>query len=840
MKLNTRYAIYLSGALLSGALLMLLMVGVLLLKDGDQLRQRLQQELKYHLILDQQESLSATADYLSRRLFNPLHQLDVSTLNREIAEVSAWLPVRRFEIVDTKGIILTDGSRENPRYGQPIDDERIGHFDLVYPHVYSFPGASGLPGGIGLSFAISRDAQLAGYARVILAENALISSAERVTSLLATLWNSAHDTLYMLGLFAALGAVLLAATFSALFSRRLSAPLTEMSLAARKFADGHLDYVIPLVSRDEIGELAGSLNRMARQLWKNARLLSKAQEMSGVGGWEFDALSDRFEWSSQVGHIFGLAQEALPATRSMLAARVHSDDRIPVLGLFIADYAQNPNFRLEFRLLRHDGELRMLQAMGEATVDEDGRLLRMIGTFQDVTERKRSEERLRFLANFDPLTGLPNRSLFKDRLSQALVHADRNRAQVGLLFIDLDRFKVINDTLGHSFGDAVLKQVALRLGQAVREIDTVARLGGDEFTILLDNLHSADDAAMVANKVIEVLAPAICLGPHELYVTASIGITMYPADADQVATLLRNADTAMYRAKDEGKNTYRFFTHEMDERIHARLLLESALRNALRKEEFALFYQPQIDVHSGDIVGFEALLRWRRDNGTLVSPVEFIPVLEETGLIVQVGAWVIFEACRWLADWRSVHGSAATVAVNISPRQFREADLPDLVAQALHATGLPASALELEITESSLIDAPATLGTMEALRRMGIDLAIDDFGTGYSSLSYLKRFPINKLKIDQSFVRDITEDEDAAAIVSAIIALAHILQLQVVAEGVEKIEELGYLRRHGCNYVQGYLVSRPLDENALADWYNNLANPLAGQVRVIPFRQVRE
>ncbi|MFZ2853033.1 MAG: EAL domain-containing protein [Rhodocyclaceae bacterium] len=856
MRLNTRYAIYLSGALLSGALLMLLVVGAMLLKDGDPFRQRLQQELKYNLILDQQESLTATAEYLSRRLFNPLQQLDVSTLNREIAEVGAWLPVHRFEIVDLNGIVLTDGSRENPQYGRRIDDERIGNFNLDYPHVYSFPGDGGVPGGIGLSFSIRRDAKLAGYARVVLAETAIVSLVDRVDSLLDPLWRSALDALYLLGLAAALGAMLIAWAFSSLFSRRLSAPLTEMNLAARKFADGQLDYVIPVTSHDEIGELAGSLSKMARQLWKNGRLLTKAQEISGVGGWEWscgckgececgseswvDAPSERFDWSLQVARIFSMAHEALPATRSALVALVHSEDRGALLDIFVADYTQSPHFSLEFRLLGDGGEPRLLHVVGEVTPADGGRPRRMIGTFQDITERKQAEERLRFLASFDPLTGLPNRSLFQDRLSHALVHADRSHGQVGLIFIDLDHFKTINDTLGHAFGDDLLKQVAQRLSDAVREIDTVARLGGDEFTIILEDLHSADDAALVAGKVLEAMAPAVCLGAHELYITASIGITMYPDDANQVATLLRNADTAMYRAKAEGRNSYRFFTREMDESIQAHLLLETALRNALRKEEFVLFYQPQIDVHSGDIAGFEALLRWRRADGVLVSPAEFIPVLEETGLIVEVGAWVIVESCRWLSRWRAAHGSEATIAVNVSPRQFLKADLPGVVAHALLVTGLPASALELEITESSLVNAPATLSTMEALRWMGVGLAIDDFGTGYSSLSYLKRFPINKLKIDQSFVRDITEDEDAAAIVSAIIALAHILQLQVVAEGVERIEELGYLRRHGCNYVQGYLVSRPLDEQSLNGWYDNLSNSLSWQAKVIPLHSVRD
>jgi diguanylate cyclase (GGDEF)-like protein/PAS domain S-box-containing protein len=648
---------------------------------------------------------------------------------------------------------------------------------------------------------------------------------------------------------AGLGALLIAVAFSAIFSRRLSAPLTTMSLAAKKFADGQLDYVIPLGSRDELGDLAGSLNRMARQLWKSDRLLNKAEEMSGVGGWEYYAKTnvanaiakdERFEWSPQVGRIFGVASAALPSTRLALARLVHVEDRTKLLDIFAADYRENPVFSVEFRLLRQDGELRTMQVMGEVTAGEGGDVQRMIGTFQDITDQRRADERLQTLANFDPLTGLPNRSLFQDRLSHALVHAERTHGQVGLLFIDLDHFKTINDTLGHAFGDDLLKQVAQRFSDAVREIDTVARLGGDEFTILLESLHSADDAALVASKVLEALTLPICIGLHELHVTASIGITMYPADANQVGTLLRNADTAMYRAKDEGRNTFRFFTREMDERIQARMLLEADLNHALHNNEFVLFYQPQIDVHSGDIVGFEALLRWRKASGELISPVEFVPVLEETGLIVDVGAWVIAEACCWLSGWRSRHGLLATVAVNVSPRQFCEPELALVVTRALQSTGLPAEALELEITESSLVNAPSTLATMEALRKIGVGLSIDDFGTGYSSLSYLKRFPVTKLKIDQSFVRDITVDEDAAAIVSAIIALAHILQLQVVAEGVEKIEELGFLRRHGCDFIQGYLVSRPLGEEALTEWYNSLANPLAGHAQVIPLSPARD
>ncbi|MFT3851089.1 MAG: EAL domain-containing protein [Propionivibrio sp.] len=683
-------------------------------------------------------------------------------------------------------------------------------------------------------FAIRAGDRITGYARVILEENLLISSNERVSSLLGSLWRSAVAMLYKLSFVAGLGAVVIALGFTWLFSRILSAPLRAMSVAARKFADGELDYVVPLSSRDEFGDLARSLNSMAAQIRKSGRLLNKAQEMSGVGGWEFDVRRDRFSWSPQVGRILLVEDAALPTNLSVLLEHVHIDDRDALRALLAADYATNAGFSVEFRVLRCDGQLLTLQVMGEVSIDGAGRPQAMIGTFQDVSGRKMNEERLKILANFDALTGLPNRALFQDRLNHALAGAARNQAKVGLLFIDLDHFKAVNDRLGHSFGDELLKQVAKRLNQTVREVNTVARMGGDEFTIILENIQSDEAAAMVAAKVLQTLSPAVRIGAQEVHVSASIGVAVYPSDAEQGDDLLSNADTALYRAKDEGKNTYRVFTREMEESIQGRLVLEAALRDALPNDEFVLFYQPQIEIGSGDIVGFEALLRWRRSDGTLVSPVEFVPLLEESGLIVEVGAWVIVEACRWLADWRRAHGGAATVAVNLSPRQFREPDLAEIVAQALAASGLPAPALELEITESSLVTGPATLQTMATLRQMGVGLAIDDFGTGYSSLSYLKRFPITKLKIDRSFVRDIAEDDDSAAIVSAIIALAHTLHLQVVAEGVEKIEELGYLRRQGCGFIQGYLVSRPLEAGALDAWYRDAVSAYGDHARVVP------
>jgi diguanylate cyclase (GGDEF)-like protein len=465
-----------------------------------------------------------------------------------------------------------------------------------------------------------------------------------------------------------------------------------------------------------------------------------------------------------------------------------------------------------------DGEERIVQALGEVDPDSIGGPLRAIGTFQDVTDRRRDEERLSYLANYDVLTGLPNRYLFQDRLSHAMRQADRMRCKVGLLFLDLDRFKTINDTLGHAFGDDLLNQVAQRLRNAVREVDTVARLGGDEFTVTLESLASEADASAVAEKIIAAMASPFRLGAHEVFVTTSIGVTLYPDDATAVSALLKNADTAMYRAKEEGRNNYQYFRLEMNNRAHERLALETSLRSALGKGQFQLYYQPQLALASNRVIGFEALLRWRQSDGTMMSPALFVPILEDTGMIVEVGAWALRVATQALASWHKAGHEQVSVSVNLSARQFQQVGLVGEVAAALAASGVAPEKLELEITEGTLVEAKHCVETVEALYKLGTRLSIDDFGTGYSSLSYLKRFPLHKLKIDQSFVRDITVDADDAAITNAIIALSHSLGLNVIAEGVETPEQLRHLRMHGCDEIQGYLLSKPMPADDVLPW----------------------
>ena len=427
-------------------------------------------------------------------------------------------------------------------------------------------------------------------------------------------------------------------------------------------------------------------------------------------------------------------------------------------------------------------------------------------------ERRQAETRLRVLAHYDALTLLPNRGLFRDRLHQALSHAERHRKLVAVMFLDLDRFKTVNDTLGHDAGDVLLREVSARLRKCVREEDTVARLGGDEFTVILEQVARPEDAATVALKIVEALAPPVQLGGQEAFVTPSIGVTLFPTDGASVEILLKNADTAMYRTKEEGGNGFRFFTPEMNTLAAGRLALESGLRRALEREEFVVYYQPKLDLASESITGAEALLRWIHPERGLVPPCEFIPVLEETGLIEQVGAWVLKKVCAQMRAWQEAGMPALRVAVNLSGRQLQRNNLADTIGAVLAETGLDPGYLELEVTESMLMHDPmCAVDMLMQIRAKGVvHIDVDDFGTGYSSLNYLKRFPIDALKLDKSFVDGLPLDEDDIAISRAVIALAHSLKLLVIAEGVESDEQLAFLHRNGCDVIQGHIVSRPL------------------------------
>src|SRR5450830_276492 len=449
-----------------------------------------------------------------------------------------------------------------------------------------------------------------------------------------------------------------------------------------------------------------------------------------------------------------------------------------------------------------------------------------IAVIEDISQRKQFEQKLQHLAHHDALTGLSNRVLLLDRLSQAMTYANRAGRFVAVLFIDLDRFKNINDSLGHDAGDQVIVEVARRLSLNIREGDTVARLGGDEFVVVLSDIAREDEIALLAQKILDALFLPMIIQGQELSPIGSIGISVYPQDGKEGSTLLKNADAVMYQAKGFGRNNFQFYAQEMNARTLDRLKLEGGLRHALEREEFILLYQPQMDISSGEIVGVEALLRWQPLGKPMVMPNDFIPIAEETGLIVPIGEWVLRTACAQHVAWKKLGLPEVRMAVNLSARQFRQKNLEQLVARVLREAGCGATCLELEITESVVMDNPeAAAQTLQKLSDMGVQLSIDDFGTGYSSLSYLKRFPIHSLKIDRSFVKDITTDANDAAIAKSIIALAHSMKLKVVAEGVETDEQLIFLGEQQCDHIQGYHLSRPVSPEQLQLLMKNMRYP---------------
>ena len=468
-------------------------------------------------------------------------------------------------------------------------------------------------------------------------------------------------------------------------------------------------------------------------------------------------------------------------------------------------------------------------------------LLRTMQAFESV---RKSKKEIHHLAFYDALTNLPNRRLFGDRLQQAVEQARRNNHLMGILFIDIDNFKRINDSFGHSIGDKLLRTVASQLLTCLRRSDSVsrelddgaisvARLGGDEFTVLLTRLEKAEDAANIAKRIIDAVSVPFLLGDEEIVVTPSIGIAVFPYDGDSVEELVKNADTAMFHAKENGKNNYQFYTNSMSATAFERLSMENALRKGLGNNEFEVYYQPKIDLAMNRVVGLEALIRWNHPEMGLVSPANFIPLAEDTGLIVPLGEWVLHAVCTQMKKWQDSGLEPMRVAVNLSACQFRQTMLRQQVKRILNDTGIAPEYLELELTESVIMDDIQTSSAvLRELKKMGVHISMDDFGTGYSSLSLLKRLPLDTLKIDQSFVRDITSDADDAAIVDAIISLAHSLRLRVIAEGVENNRQLDFLRSQGCDEVQGYLFSRPLPVAAIEAWLRDFNADTAAIVSV--------
>ncbi len=552
------------------------------------------------------------------------------------------------------------------------------------------------------------------------------------------------------------------------------------------------------------------------------------------GLWDWDLRTGRIHFSERWKDMLGIPADGIGSHPQEWFNRVHPEDLESLQSAITAHHQDaTPHFEIEHRIMHTDGGYRWMLARGAAIRDENGKATRMAGSQTDITVRKEAEKELLRAALHDGLTGLPNRALMTDRLERSLARITRDREhRFAVLFMDLDRFKGINDSLGHGAGDQLLMAFARRLSASLRPTDTLARLGGDEFTILLEDPRVPDDATSVANRILESLADPFNLDGHEVFVSASIGIAQSDGGYSRPQDVLRDADTAMYRAKAKGKSCYEVFDAAMHARAVKLLQVENDLRRAIDRQEFEVHYQPIIQIDTGRVSAFEALIRWRHPERGLVSPADFIPLAEETGLIIQIGRWVLEEACRQAAQWNATQpDSPININVNLSGKQFSQSVLVEQVVEALKESGLPAQHLILEITESVVMENPeATITALHRLKALGLQLHIDDFGTGYSSLAYLQRFPVDTMKIDRSFVARMLEHSENAEIIRTIVHLAHSLNMKVTAEGIENAEQLAQLEGLECENAQGYFFSRPLDSKAatalLLEKYSQLAHPV--------------
>ena len=554
--------------------------------------------------------------------------------------------------------------------------------------------------------------------------------------------------------------------------------------------------------------------RMRGELENSRAKLARAQRIARLGTWEWDLRSGFLVGSDLCLSILGIAGTNVSLSLNAFLTLVHDDDRKELTTGFERLIREGGSLQSETRLQSASGAVYFVRFEAEIEYDNAGVATLVSGTAQDITQRREAEAQIRALADYDNLTGLHNRRRFGERFGAAIEAARRRQAPLAALFVDLDRFKQINDTQGHSAGDAVLREVALRLGGCVRsgegEADVVARLGGDEFAVLLTEVTHPQQVQNVAERVLAVMRKPFMVGGRENFISASVGIARYPEDGNDVESLLRNADAAMYSVKAQGRNAIAAYRPELNLVDRKRWELEQALHKALEQDELVLHYQPQVDVRSGRVPGVEALMRWNHA-GRLIAPGDFIPIAEETGLIVPFGEWALATAARQAARWMRDGLDPVRIAVNIPGSHFQRPGFVEMVRKVLEDAALPGHLIELEITETMLMtDIAATLATLKALNELNVRLSIDDFGTGYSSLSYLKRFDIDQLKIDRSFVNDLKPGSDNEAITAAIIAMASALNLEVVAEGVETREQMQLLQKRGCPLMQGYYFSRPL------------------------------
>ena len=555
----------------------------------------------------------------------------------------------------------------------------------------------------------------------------------------------------------------------------------------------------------------GAIERIAELERENAelRLFRTVFDMASEGIMVTDADNRILAVNPAFTLITGFAPgEVVGQTPRCLRSGLHDQAFFEQLW---AEVARQGRWEGELFNRRKTGEVYRVWLSIATERDDDGRIRRHVGIFRDVSEVRDTAEKLWQQTNFDPLTRLPNRALFLDRLLQALVQAGRGNKRAALLFLGLDGFKNINDTLGHTIGDKVLEEAARRFQAALRQGDTLARFGGDEFTAVLTAIDTVDEVEQVVRALLECLAEPFLIEAHQILISCSIGISLWPGDGEDVEALMRNSTSALRKAKDAGRNTFRFFTPSMDARAQARSRLASELSDSLEHDEFTLVYQPVIEVASGKVAGAEALLRWHNRYLGAISPEQFVPLAEEMGLILPIGDWLLTAACREAASWRTLSEEPLRVAINVSPRQVQQGDIAGALERALEVTGLPPHLVTVEITESLLLaSGEEVLRKIRRIREVGAKIAVDDFGTGYASLSYLKHFPVDILKVDRSFVAGALDDGDDARLIEAIIALGHSLGMRVVGEGVETAEQMAFLADRGCDLVQGYRFSPPL------------------------------
>ena len=574
----------------------------------------------------------------------------------------------------------------------------------------------------------------------------------------------------------------------------------------------------------------------ADELRSSQAKLDNAQRIARLGNWEWCLTSQEFFWSHEFGRVLCLEEHTSLDTWADFLLQVDEPDRSNLQLIAEQSVEEKQAFNVEFSIISWiDGSTRRLRLEAEPHCEDNGDCRYMLGTVQDITERINAQKQIHNLAYYDLVTGLPNRAQLSEQLRYTLKLSKRNDSKFAVLFLDLDHFKQVNDTLGHDAGDELLQQVAHRLTSVVRDTDmisggdedsetthTVARLGGDEFVVLLGSINRAEDAARVADRIAQAIGEPYELGSNKVNVTTTIGISVYPADGDDFESMMKSADVAMYHAKESGRNGYQFYSRSIHEQALARFSLEADLRVAIESEQLTVAYQPKINMATGELAGVEALTRWIHPEKGVMNPSEFIPLAEETGLIIQLGRWVLLRACEQMQRWVDAGWAPMVMAVNCSSVQFTKSNVIEDIKEALNISGLDPTYLEIELTESLLLqDGEKGIQIIKDMKKLGVQVAIDDFGTGFSSLSYLKRLPVDKLKIDKSFVDDLAEDSGDAAIVTAIITLSHNLSLSVVAEGVETQQQYDILRGFKCNEAQGYLISAPLEISDFDQWMND-------------------